>query len=57
MSVFLIIAGFAIARFGARLFVAGEANGGQGPSAGLVTLVVQVVGLALLAWGVVRLLF
>ena len=55
MSIILIIVGFIIARFGAGLFVVGEAKGGQDTGTGLVTLVVQLVGWGLIVWGVVRL--
>ena len=54
MSVLLIFVGFIIARFGAGLFVVGEAKGGQDTGTGLVTLVVQLVGWGLIIWGVVR---
>ena len=55
MSVLLIVIGFIIARFGAGLFVVGEAKGGQDSGSGLVTLVVQLVGWGMIIWGVVRL--
>ena len=55
MSFVLIIGGFIVARFGAGLFVVGEARGGQSTGGGLVTLIVQLVGWALVIWGMVRL--
>lgn len=55
MSVLLIVIGFIIARFGAGLFVVGEAKGGQDSGSGLVTLVIQLVGWGMIIWGVVRL--
>ncbi len=55
MSFVLIIVGFIIARFGAGLFVVGEAHGGQSAGSGIITLVVQVTGWALIIWGVIRL--
>ncbi|MFM6990486.1 MAG: hypothetical protein ACKOWD_04165 [Rhodoferax sp.] len=55
MSILLIIVGFIIAKFGAGLFAVGEARGGQDTGAGLITLVVQLVGWGLIIWGVVRL--
>ena len=55
MSVALIIVGFLIARFGALLFVAGESQGGQGLGSGIVTLIIQVGGWALVLWGIIRL--
>lgn len=55
MSVLLIIVGFVIARFGAGLFIVGEAKGGQDAGTGIITLVVQLVGWGLIIWGVVRL--
>ena len=55
MSIVLIIIGFVIARFGARLFAVGESGGGQSTGAGIITLVIQVTGCALVIWGVVRL--
>ena len=54
MSVLLIFVGFITARFGAGLFVVGEAKGGQDTGTGLFTLVVQLVGWGLIIWGVVR---
>lgn len=50
----LVIVGFIIARFGARLFVVGEARGGQSNGSGVVTLLVQLVGWALVIWGLFR---
>lgn len=55
MSVILIIVGFVIARFGAGLFVVGEAQRGQSTGGGIVTLIVQLTGWALVIWGFVRL--
>jgi hypothetical protein len=55
VSVLLIIVGLTIARFGAGLFIVGEAKGGQDTGIGLVTLIVQLAGWGLIIWGVVRL--
>lgn len=55
MSVLLIISGLFIARFGAGLFVVGEARGGQELGAGLMTLIILLAGLGLIIWGVIRL--
>ena len=55
MSVLLIIVGLFIARFGAGLFVVGEARGGQDLGAGLVTLIIQLTGWGLVIWGAIRL--
>ena len=55
MSILLIIAGSIIWRFGAGLFVVGEARGGQNAGAGILTLAVQLSGISLIIWGVVRL--
>ena len=54
MSIFLIVVGFIIARFGAGLFVVGEAKGGQDAGSGLLTLVVQLVGWGMVIWGIFR---
>jgi len=55
MSVVLIIVGFIIARFGAGLFIVGEASGGQSTGGGIITLIVQLAGWALVIWGLVLL--
>ena len=55
MSILLIIVGSIIWRFGAGLFVVGEAHGGQNAGAGILTLAVQLSGIGLIIWGVVRL--
>ncbi|MNF70357.1 hypothetical protein D3C84_522650 [compost metagenome] len=55
MGIFLIIVGLMIWRFGAGLFVGGEARGGQDTGVGIVTLAIQLCGIGLIIWGVVRL--
>lgn len=55
MSPLLIILGSVIWRFGAGLFVVGEARGGRSDGAGILTLAVQLSGIGLIIWGVVRL--
>lgn len=55
MSVLLIIAGYVTFRFGAGLFAAGEARGGQDLGAGILTLMLLLTGLGLVIWGVIRL--
>lgn len=55
MSIFLIIVGLVIWRLGAGLFVAGEARGGQDTVSGIVTSAIQLCGIGLVIWGVVRL--
>jgi len=55
MSIVLIVLGLMVARFGARIFVTGEARGGQDLGAGLITLLIQITGIGLVVWGVVRL--
>lgn len=55
MGILLIVVGFVIARFGAGLFIGGEARGGQSTGGEVITLVIQVAGWGLVAWGVVRL--
>ena len=55
MSILLIILGSVIWRFGAGLFFVGEARGGQNAGAGILTLVIQISGMGLIIWGVVKL--
>lgn len=55
MSILMIVAGLMIARFGAGLFVVGEAQGGQSPIGGLLTLIIQLSGWGLVIWGAIRL--
>lgn len=55
MSILLIILGSVIWRFGAGLFIVGEARGGQNDGVGILTLSTQLLGIALIVWGVVRL--
>jgi hypothetical protein len=55
MSIFLIIVGLFIARFGANLFVTGEARGGQSDGAGILTLAIQIMGIGMIIFGVIRL--
>lgn len=55
MSFVLIIVGFIVARFGAGLFLVGKARGGQSAGAGIITLIIQLVGVTLVIWGVIRL--
>lgn len=55
MSILFIILGSFIWRFGAGIFVIGEARGGQNNGTGILTLAVQLSGIGLIIWGVVRL--
>ncbi|MDO8401913.1 MAG: hypothetical protein Q7T27_00315 [Pseudomonas sp.] len=55
MSILLIILGSVIWRFGAVIFFVGEARGGQNAGTGILTLAIQLSGMGLIIWGVVRL--
>lgn len=55
MSIVLIVLGLMITRFGAGVFAAGEARGGQDLGGGLITLLIQITGIGFMIWGVVRL--
>jgi hypothetical protein len=60
MSIVLIIVGFMIAVFGAKLFTmpsAGKSDALKSPGGGIVILVIQLTGWALVVAGVVKLVF
>lgn len=54
MSILFIIAGFVIARFGARLFVNSDSRNEQNAIVGSITLFVQLLGWGLVIWGLIR---
>jgi hypothetical protein len=54
MSFFIVIIGLVVARLGAKLFIAGESQGGQGLGSGLVTLAILLLGFGMIVYGVVR---
>ena len=55
MSIVLIIVGLLVASFGARIFRNAQSGGEQSTLGGLLTLLIQLGGWALVIWGAIRL--
>lgn len=57
MSILIFVVGFIIAWVGAKLWQAGQAQGGQGTGSSLLTFTLLVTGFGFMIWGAVRIFF